>query len=75
MNMLGEDGVGQDNLKLVSECKEVGFKAKLSGSGGACVCIVADSMEHGQGIIISGAKAKLGKKGIRLERLQVKAPL
>lgn len=71
LNMLGNDGIGKENLDLITACQEAGFSTKYSGSGGAVVAIRCEGGAYDSDVM-SKAMAQLSEKGIYLKHLAIK---
>lgn len=70
LQLVGKEAVGEGNLQLVKTANEAGFAAKMSGSGGAVICM-ADPVRELSAEEVKVARGKFGERGFVLRRVEV----
>eukprot|EP00177_Eucheuma_denticulatum_P001304 GFKZ01002365.1.p1 GENE.GFKZ01002365.1~~GFKZ01002365.1.p1 ORF type:complete len:655 (-),score=70.27 GFKZ01002365.1:1441-3405(-) len=68
--LVGEAGIGNENLALVSTAREAGFAAKLTGSGGCVLCVPEPIRELSKGEV-ENAVTIFKKNGMVLRKVEV----
>lgn len=70
LELVGKEAVGESNLHLIKTANEAGFAAKMSGSGGAAICVADPVRDLGEDEA-TAARRKFEKVGLVLRKVQV----